>query len=101
MQAHHHSAVVIWGGRGGREGGEGREGRGGRGGRVGRGGRGGRGGGREGRKSSRNNDIENRGRMQWPTGDDVDVAVLVPVDGELGSIAGAGKVRLHILQSEN
>ena len=70
-------------GRGG-EGGEGREGRGG-----------------EGRKSSRNNDIENRGRMQWPTGDDVDVAVLVPVDGELGSIAGAGKVRLHILQSEN
>ena len=54
----------------------------------------------EGRKSSRNNDIENRGRMQWPTGNDVDVAVLVSVDGELGSIAGAGKVWLHILQSE-
>ena len=31
------------------------------------------------------------------TWDDVDVAILVPVDGQLSSITGTGKVRLNVL----
>ena len=37
---------------------------------------------------------------EWLTRYDVDIAVLVPIDGELRSIAGLGKLWLHILHTQ-